>query len=146
MDECSLSARCGYDENPKLCFCFRTNSPNSCFLVSEFRFPSSLSSAIFFVPAEQVGEGAFGEVFLLAIDSAPVLKIVAVDGSAPVNGQPQTKLSDMLAEIIITSELSKLRNTTKNCRAENFVEVLLSYVFFCSQSWRSWVLSKHVKL
>ena len=100
----------------------------------------------FFVPAEQVGEGAFGEVFLLAIDSAPVLKIVAVDGSAPVNGQPQTKLSDMLAEIIITSELSKLRNTTKYCRAENFVEVLLSYVFFCSQSWRSWVLSKHVKL
>ena len=79
----------------------------------------------FFVPAEQVGEGAFGEVFLLAIDSAPVLKIVAVDGSAPVNGQPQTKLSDMLAEIIITSELSKLRNTTKNCRAENFVEVLI---------------------
>ena len=80
----------------------------------------------FSVPAEQVGEGAFGEVFLLAIDSAPVLKIVAVDGSAPVNGQPQTKLSDMLAEIIITSELSKLRNTTKNCRAENFVEVCLT--------------------
>ena len=36
----------------------------------------------------QIGEGAFGEVFLLSTDSFPVLKIVAVDGSSPVNGQP----------------------------------------------------------
>ena len=71
----------------------------------------------------QIGEGAFGEVFLLSTDSFPVLKIVAVDGSAPVNGQPQTKLTDMLAEIIITSELSKLRDFVGNFRAKNFVEV-----------------------
>jgi hypothetical protein len=75
----------------------------------------------------QIGEGAFGEVFLLNTDAAPVLKIVPVDGSAPVNGQPQTKLSDMLAEIVISTELSQLgnRETSKfNC-AENFVEVIL---------------------
>ncbi len=73
----------------------------------------------------QVGEGAFGEVFLLNTDSAPVLKIVPVDGSALVNGQPQTKLSDMLAEIVISTELSDLGNReshAENC-AGNFVEV-----------------------
>lgn len=37
-----------------------------------------------------------------------MVKIVPVDGEALVNGQPQMKLMDMLAEIIISSELSKL--------------------------------------
>ena len=73
----------------------------------------------------QIGEGAFGEVFLLSTDSFPVLKIVAVDGSAPVNGQPQTKLTDMLAEIIITSELSKLRDFVGNFRAKNLYGIYM---------------------
>jgi hypothetical protein len=78
----------------------------------------------------QIGEGAFGEVFLLSTHSAPVLKIVPVDGSAPVNGQPQTKLSDMLAEIIITTELSHLRQREKHVDdfAANFVEVFIFHL------------------
>ena len=31
-----------------------------------------------------------------------------VDGPAPVNGQPQTKMADILAEIIASVELSRL--------------------------------------
>ncbi len=55
-----------------------------------------------------------------------MLKIVPVDGSAPVNDQPQTKLSDMLAEIIVTTELSNLANDKKDqAQAANFVEVSL---------------------
>lgn len=42
----------------------------------------------------------------------PVVKIVPVDGTALVNNQVQTKLSDILAEIIISTELSKLATTT----------------------------------
>ena len=47
-------------------------------------------------------EGTLGEVFILPtseLDDPPVVKIVPVEGSALVNGQPQTKLKDMLAEM-----------------------------------------------
>lgn len=55
-----------------------------------------------------------------------MLKIVPVDGSALVNDQPQTKLSDMLAEIIVTTELSSLANVKRGqAQAANFVEVHL---------------------
>ena len=50
----------------------------------------------------QIGEGTFGEVFLLPtseLDDPPVVKIVPVEGNTLVNGQPQTKLKDMLAEM-----------------------------------------------
>ena len=60
----------------------------------------------------KVGEGAFGEVFLLpeaeADNESCVVKIVPVNGDVLVNGQPQMKLNDMLAEIIISTELSRL--------------------------------------
>ena len=57
--------------------------------------------------ARKVGEGSFGEVFLLV--SGAVLKVIPVDGSALVNGQAQTKMDDILAEIIASVELSRLR-------------------------------------
>ena len=50
----------------------------------------------------QIGEGTFGEVFILPtseLDDPPVVKIVPVEGNTLVNGQPQTKLKDMLAEM-----------------------------------------------
>ena len=43
-----------------------------------------------------------------------VVKIVPVNGHVLVNGQPQMKHIDMLAEIIISTELSKLSSTTSN--------------------------------
>jgi serine/threonine-protein kinase haspin len=73
-----------------------------------------------------VGEGAFGEVFMLPnhIDKdPPVVKIVPVEGSALVNGHPQTKLADMLGEIIISTELSKLAQNCLDTVAHGFVPV-----------------------
>ena len=59
----------------------------------------------------KIGEGSYGEVFLLNYTrTAPsVLKIVPVDGRREVNDQPQTKLSDMLAEIVVSTELNRLK-------------------------------------
>ena len=62
--------------------------------------------------AKKVGEGSYGEVFLLhkvADDDPPVLKVVPVNGTTEVNGQSQTRLPDMLAEVVVSSELNKLK-------------------------------------
>ena len=45
-------------------------------------------------------------------ETTMVVKIVPVNGRALVNAQPQMKHIDMLAEIIISSELSKLSSTS----------------------------------
>ena len=45
-------------------------------------------------------------------EDSVVVKIVPVNGHVLVNGQPQMKHIDMLAEIIISTELSKLSSTT----------------------------------
>lgn len=59
---------------------------------------------------KKVGEGTYGEVFLMNNNSEPaVLKIVPVDGNSPVNGETQTKLSDMLAEIVVSQALTRLK-------------------------------------
>lgn len=49
----------------------------------------------------------------------PVLKIVPVDGGTVINGGDQTKLKDMLAEINVSHELSRLAEMGK---APNFVK------------------------
>ena len=57
---------------------------------------------IFTIFLLQFIDGTFGEAFILPtseLDDPPVVKIVPVEGSALVNGQPQTKLKDMLAEM-----------------------------------------------
>ena len=45
-------------------------------------------------------------------ETTMVVKIVPVNGHVLVNGQPQMKHIDMLAEIIISTELSKLSAKT----------------------------------
>ena len=45
-------------------------------------------------------------------EDSVVVKIVPVNGHVLVNGQPQMKHIDMLAEIIISTELSKLSSAT----------------------------------
>ena len=78
----------------------------------------------------KVGEGAFGEVFLIgaAGNDRPVLKVVPIDGDIPVNGETQTKLEDMLSEVIISDALSKLRQEAPNTTF-GFVEVRGCHVF-----------------
>ena len=59
-------------------------------------------------------------------EDPPVVKIVPVDGETLVNSQPQTQLMDILAEIVISSELSKLSSKTTSCgsKAPGFLTVL----------------------
>ena len=77
--------------------------------------------------SKKVGEGSYGEVFLLNINdlNPSVLKIVPVDGNALVNGEPQTKLSDMLAEIVVSTDLTLLQKGVYNrglrFEAPNFI-------------------------
>ena len=77
--------------------------------------------------SKKVGEGSYGEVFLLNFNelNSSVLKIVPVDGSCPVNGEPQTKLSDMLAEIVVSTDLNLLQNglliKDEKFQAPNFI-------------------------
>jgi len=78
----------------------------------------------------KVGEGAFGEVFLIGAsgDDRPVLKVVPIDGDIPVNGENQTKIEDMMSEVIISDALSKLRLEAPNTTS-GFVEVRGCHVF-----------------
>ncbi|CAL8356122.1 unnamed protein product [Boreogadus saida] len=64
----------------------------------------------------KVGEGTFGEVFSTtnASDQTVAIKIIPVEGSKTVNGEPQKTFGEILAEIIISKELSDLRNKTHN--------------------------------
>eukprot|EP00092_Neocalanus_flemingeri_P038433 GFUD01041840.1.p1 GENE.GFUD01041840.1~~GFUD01041840.1.p1 ORF type:complete len:1113 (-),score=288.64 GFUD01041840.1:486-3824(-) len=80
--------------------------------------------------SKKVGEGAFGEVFLLGSEGAdrPVLKVVPIDGDIPVNGEKQTTLEDMLSEVIISCSLSNLRAEASNT-TDGFVEVRNCYLF-----------------
>ncbi|XP_030207066.1 flocculation protein FLO11 [Gadus morhua] len=64
----------------------------------------------------KVGEGTFGEVFSTtnASGQTVAIKIIPVEGSKTVNGEPQKTFGEILAEIIISKELSDLRNKTHN--------------------------------
>ena len=78
----------------------------------------------------KVGEGAFGEVFLInsCEENKPVLKVVPIDGDLQVNGEEQTSIEDILSEVRISSLLSNLREEQKN-RTSGFVELRSCNVF-----------------
>ena len=61
--------------------------------------------------SKKVGEGAFGEVYLIGASSGenPVLKVVPIGGTVKVNDEEQTSLSDMMSEVVISTSLSNLR-------------------------------------
>lgn len=84
----------------------------------------------------KIGEGVYGEVFMNKNPSgeAVVLKIIPIEGNIEVNGEPQKKFDEILAEIVIAMELSNLRNG-KDSMTNGFVEVLnvsIDFLFnFC---------------
>ena len=81
--------------------------------------------------SKKVGEGAFGEVFLVnspETSSQPVLKVVPIGGELEVNGEEQTTFEDILSEVKISSILSKLREGKKNMTG-GFVELRNCNVF-----------------
>ena len=78
----------------------------------------------------KVGEGAFGEVFLInsAVEDKPVLKVVPIGGEVEVNGEVQTSFEEILSEVMISSHLSQLREGKKN-KTSGFVELKNCNVF-----------------
>ena len=78
----------------------------------------------------KVGEGAFGEVFLINSqeEAKPVLKVVPIGGELQVNGEEQTSYEDISSEVMISSFLSQLRQGRKN-KTSGFVELRKCNVF-----------------
>jgi serine/threonine-protein kinase haspin len=75
----------------------------------------------------KIGEGVYGEVFLNeGTKSSFVLKIIPIEGEREVNGSQQKKFDEILQEVIISQELSALRNDKEN-RSAGFVEVLSAH-------------------
>ncbi|XP_031732206.1 uncharacterized protein haspin [Anarrhichthys ocellatus] len=64
----------------------------------------------------KVGEGTFGEVFSTTNASGAIvaLKIIPVEGSEKVNGEDQKTFGEILHEIIISKELSSLKEKQQN--------------------------------
>ncbi|XP_040891250.1 uncharacterized protein haspin [Toxotes jaculatrix] len=64
----------------------------------------------------KIGEGTFGEVFSTtnASGDTVALKIIPVEGSEKVNGEDQKTFGEILHEIIISKELSSLKEKHQN--------------------------------
>ncbi|XP_045119820.1 uncharacterized protein LOC123509532 [Portunus trituberculatus] len=77
----------------------------------------------------KIGEGVYGEVFMTQPDAAnlvgaTVLKIMPIEGDFLVNGEPQKKFEEILSEMVISMELSGLREPERQRSiTENFVHV-----------------------
>lgn len=69
---------------------------------------------------KKIGEGVYGEVFL---NNTIVLKIVPIEGDVEINGSSQKRFDEILQEVIISQELSGLRENKKNFTS-GFVEVM----------------------
>lgn len=73
---------------------------------------------------KKIGEGVYGEVFMYKPpNEAPVvLKIIPIEGELLVNGEQQKGFDEILSEIVISMELSDLRNGKENS-TDGFVNV-----------------------
>jgi serine/threonine-protein kinase haspin len=73
----------------------------------------------------KIGEGVYGEVFMYKSGTTHqpiVLKIIPIEGELLVNGEPQKRFDEILQEIVISMELSSLRNG-KDLATDGFVNV-----------------------
>lgn len=76
----------------------------------------------------KVGEGVYGEVFSRCLPDGQntVLKIIPIEGSCKINGEIQKLFQEILSEIVITMELSNLRDAENSCTS-NFPELIGCY-------------------
>lgn len=83
-----------------------------------------LSTCSVLKKCRKIGDGVYGEVFVNEAPKAThVLKIIPIEGVEEINGTPQKKFDEIVQEVIISQELSSLRNDRVNGTA-GFVEVL----------------------
>ncbi|XP_055838196.1 serine/threonine-protein kinase haspin homolog isoform X2 [Episyrphus balteatus] len=83
---------------------------------------SSLYSNTGLRNCRKIGEGTYGEVFVNSEknNEQTVIKIIPIEGEININGEPQKTFETILPEVLITSELSKLRQT-KTFSSSGFV-------------------------
>lgn len=73
----------------------------------------------------KIGEGVYGEVFMYKCPTTHqpiVLKIIPIEGDLLINGEPQKRFDEILQEIVISMELSGMRNA-KDYATHGFVNV-----------------------
>ncbi|XP_059617551.1 serine/threonine-protein kinase haspin homolog [Phlebotomus argentipes] len=73
----------------------------------------------------KVGEGVYSEVFMFKdLHGRPiVLKVIPIEGDKLVNGEVQKRFEEIISEIVITAELSKLKNG-QEYRTAGFVDLV----------------------
>uniref|UniRef100_A0A182MXJ7 non-specific serine/threonine protein kinase n=1 Tax=Anopheles dirus TaxID=7168 RepID=A0A182MXJ7_9DIPT len=73
----------------------------------------------------KIGEGVYGEVFLCkkANGERSVLKLIPIEGSLTINGEKQKTFEEILSEVIISSQLSNLRQRNVQFCTDAFVEL-----------------------
>uniref|UniRef100_A0A182MIL2 non-specific serine/threonine protein kinase n=1 Tax=Anopheles culicifacies TaxID=139723 RepID=A0A182MIL2_9DIPT len=73
----------------------------------------------------KIGEGVYGEVFMCTKTSGErsVLKLIPIEGSHLINGEKQKTYEEILSEIIISSEVSSLRQHNVQFCTDGFVEL-----------------------
>ena len=91
------------------------------------------------VGSKKVGEGAFGEVYLVgdgqAVTDRPVLKVVPVGGTIPVNEEEQTTFAEMMSEVVISTALSKLRDETEENHTQGLLIIDCSIICIFDLFW-----------
>ncbi|XP_050080575.1 serine/threonine-protein kinase haspin homolog [Anopheles maculipalpis] len=77
------------------------------------------------VVERKIGEGVYGEVYLCTKPSGvqSVLKLIPIAGSLLINGEKQKTYEEILSEVIISAELSSLRQHNVQFSTDGFVEL-----------------------
>ncbi|XP_053660087.1 serine/threonine-protein kinase haspin homolog [Anopheles marshallii] len=73
----------------------------------------------------KIGEGVYGEVFMCTKTNGvqSVLKVIPIEGNHLINGEKQKTFDEILSEIIISVELSNLRQHNVQFCTDGFVEL-----------------------
>uniref|UniRef100_A0A1I8Q9Y6 non-specific serine/threonine protein kinase n=1 Tax=Stomoxys calcitrans TaxID=35570 RepID=A0A1I8Q9Y6_STOCA len=107
---------------------FKTQLLRRCKQQSIISFPEAYSVS-YLTNCRKIGEGAFGEVFLHTKSTGrliekTVLKIIPIEGKQLVNGEVQKTYEQIHQEVVISMELSALKNTKRGSNfAAGFVNV-----------------------
>ncbi|VDN42347.1 unnamed protein product, partial [Gongylonema pulchrum] len=73
----------------------------------------------------KLGEGTFGEVFLVKFEAKTVaLKIIPVGGKKLINGDRQKTFREIVAELIVSKELSDLNRYEDGFSTEGFIRLM----------------------